>query len=61
MHAALVVVFGGVVVDVVGFGAVVVVVVRGDRLDRLEVGLAALSLALTVGLSLWRFTLSNVR
>jgi len=29
--------------------------VRGDRLDRLEVGLAALALALTVGLSLWRF------
>lgn len=33
----------------------VVVVVRGDRLDRLEVGLAALALVLTVGLSLWRF------
>ena len=29
--------------------------VRGDRVDRLEVGLAALALALTVGLSLWRF------
>lgn len=28
---------------------------RGDRLDRLEVGLAALALVLTVGLSLWRF------
>ena len=29
--------------------------VRGDRLDRLEVGLAALALAFTIGLSLWRF------
>ena len=29
--------------------------VRGDRVDRLEVGLAALALALTAGLSLWRF------
>ena len=29
--------------------------VRGDRLDRLEIGLAALALAFTVGLSLWRF------
>lgn len=29
--------------------------VRGERLDRLEIALAALALALTVGLSLWRF------
>ncbi len=29
--------------------------VRGDRLDRLEVGLALLALAFTAGLSLWRF------
>ncbi len=29
--------------------------VRGDRVDRLEVGLAGLALLLTVGLSLWRF------
>jgi uncharacterized membrane protein len=33
----------------------VIVAVRGGRLDRLEVGLAALALALTAGLSLWRF------
>lgn len=29
--------------------------VRGDRVDRLEVGLAGVALLLTVGLSLWRF------
>ena len=28
---------------------------KGDRLDRLEVGLAVLALAFTAGLSLWRF------
>ena len=28
---------------------------RGDRLDRLEVGLALVGLALTVGLALWRY------
>ncbi len=43
----------------VGLGVAIVlagvVAVRGDRVDRLEVGLAALALALTVGLSLWRF------
>jgi uncharacterized membrane protein len=42
-----------------GLGAAVLLavgaVIRGDRLDRIEVGLAALGLALTVGLSLWRF------
>jgi uncharacterized membrane protein len=47
------------VVLLVGLGIAVVVAgvafVRGDRLDRLEVGLAALALALTAGLSLWRF------
>jgi len=43
----------------VGLGVAIVLAgaafVRGDRVDRLEVGLAALALALTVGLSLWRF------
>jgi uncharacterized membrane protein len=43
----------------VGLGVAVVLagaaLVRGDHVDRLEVGLAALALALTVGLSLWRF------
>lgn len=43
----------------VGLGGAVLLavaaLVRGDRVDRLEVGLAALALALTVGLSLWRF------
>ncbi len=43
----------------VGLGIAIVLAgaafVRGDRVDRLEVGLAALALALTVGLSLWRF------
>ncbi|GAA4398363.1 hypothetical protein GCM10023168_04350 [Fodinibacter luteus] len=43
----------------VGLGVAVLLAigaaVRGDRLDRFEVGLAALSLVLTVGLSLWRF------
>ena len=43
----------------VGLGGAVLLAVaafvRGDRVDRLEVGLAALALALTVGLSLWRF------
>jgi uncharacterized membrane protein len=43
----------------VGLGVAVLLaaaaLVRGDRVDRLEVGLAALALALTVGLSLWRF------
>ena len=29
--------------------------VGGDRVDRIEVGLAALAGAMTVGLSLWRF------
>ncbi|HSO66028.1 MAG TPA: DUF2157 domain-containing protein [Ornithinibacter sp.] len=42
-----------------GLGVAVVLaalaVLRGDRVDRLEVGLAAVGLALTVGLSLWRF------
>lgn len=28
---------------------------RGDRVDRYEVGLAAVALAFTIGLSLWRF------
>jgi uncharacterized membrane protein len=44
---------------VVGLGVAVVLAgvaaARGDRVDRLEVGLAGLALALTVGLSLWRF------
>ena len=44
---------------VVGLGVAVVLAaaafVRGDRVDRLEIGLAALALALTAGLSLWRF------
>ncbi len=43
----------------VGLGVAIVLavaaLVRGGRVDRLEVGLAALALALTVGLSLWRF------
>jgi uncharacterized membrane protein len=47
------------VILLVGLGGATVlaaaVAVRGDRVDRLEVGLAALALALTVGLSLWRF------
>jgi uncharacterized membrane protein len=30
-------------------------VLRGDQVDRLEVGLAVLALGLTVGLSLWRY------
>ena len=49
----------GSAVLVVGLGAAVVLAVaaaaRGDRLDRLEVGLAATALALSAGLSLWRF------
>jgi uncharacterized membrane protein len=44
---------------VVGLGVAVVLagvaMVRGDRVDRFEVGLAVVALALTVGLSLWRF------
>ena len=43
----------------VGVGASLVLaavaLARGDRLDRLEVGLALLALAFTAGLSLWRF------
>ncbi len=46
-----------------GLGLAVVLAVvatfRGDRVDRLEVGLAALSLALTVGLALWRHDLGG--
>ena len=40
-----------------GFAAVIAVVagLRGDRTDRLEVGLAALALALTIALALWRY------
>lgn len=33
----------------------VLAVLRGDQVDRLEVGLAFVGLALTAGLSLWRF------
>lgn len=32
---------------------------RGDRLDRLEVGLAALALVLTSGLALWRYDITG--
>jgi len=43
----------------VGLGVAVVLAglafARGDRVDRLEVGLAALAAACTFGLSLWRF------
>jgi uncharacterized membrane protein len=43
----------------VGLGVAVVLaaaaLARGDRLDRYEIGLAAVALALTIGLSLWRF------
>ncbi len=43
----------------VGLGAAVVLAalaaLRGERLDRLELALAALALVLTVGLALWRF------
>jgi uncharacterized membrane protein len=46
-----------------GLGLAVVLAVaaalRGDRVDRLEIGLAALSLALTVGLALWRYDLGG--
>jgi uncharacterized membrane protein len=49
----------GTVVLWVGLGGALVLaglaVARGDRLDRLEVGLAVLALAFTAGLSLWRF------
>lgn len=42
-----------------GLGVAVVLavlaVLRGDQVDRLEVGLAVVGLALTAGLSLWRF------
>lgn len=34
--------------------------VRGDRVDRLEVGLAALALVLSLGLALWRYDVSGV-
>lgn len=44
---------------VVGLGVALLlagaVLVAGDRVGRLEVGLAVLALALTIGLSLWRF------
>lgn len=47
----------------VGLGLAVVLAVaaalRGDRVDRLEIGLAALALALTVGLALWRYDLGG--
>ena len=43
----------------VGMGVALVLaglaLARGDRLDRLEVGLALVGLALTVGLALWRY------
>ncbi|WP_392544773.1 DUF2157 domain-containing protein [Oryzobacter telluris] len=49
----------------VGLAAAVVVAalaaLRGDRLDRLEVGLAALALAMTVGLALWRFDTESLQ
>ncbi len=35
-------------------------VLRGDQVDRLEVGLAVLALGLTVGLSLWRYDMDGV-
>ena len=34
---------------------------RGDTVDRLEVGLAALGLALTVGLGLWRYDADSLQ
>ena len=48
----------GSVTLLVGLGVALVLagcVLRGDRIDRLEVGLAAVALAFTIGLSLWRF------
>ena len=39
----------------VAVGLAVLAVLRGDQVDRLEVGLAFVGLALTAGLSLWRF------
>ena len=34
---------------------------RGDKVDRLEVGLAALGVALTVGLGLWRYDVDSLQ
>ena len=39
----------------VALGLAVLALARGERIDRFEVALSALALALTVGLSLWRF------
>lgn len=39
----------------VAVGLAVLALARGDRIDRFEVALSALALALTIGLSLWRF------
>lgn len=36
-------------------GLAVLALARGDRVDRFEVALSALALALTIALSLWRF------
>ncbi|WP_377644100.1 DUF2157 domain-containing protein [Oryzobacter terrae] len=49
----------------VGTGVAVVLAVlaalRGDRVDRLEVALAALGLSLTVGLGLWRYDADSLQ
>ncbi|MEO6585712.1 MAG: DUF2157 domain-containing protein [Knoellia sp.] len=37
----------------------VIAALRGDRVDRLEVGLAALALTLSVGLALWRYDVTS--
>lgn len=34
---------------------------RGDKVDRLEVGLAALGLVLTIGLGLWRYDVDSLQ